>query len=162
MFHAARKKNNRSAFTLIELLVVVAIIGILSTIVIASVNTARRRSRDSRRQQDMKSIQTALDLYYDSPVSNGAYIIQTTTTTAAADAATALATLVTDGHIPQIAIDPLAGGAYYYVSNASGSNYCLTAEMEGAITNDGCISSLNTAMDTITGASTANDYRVGP
>lgn len=57
------RKN--SGFTLIELLVVVAIIGILSSVVMASLNTARAKARDVRRMADLKQIQTALELYYD-------------------------------------------------------------------------------------------------
>jgi len=54
----------RSGFTLIELLVVIAIIGVLSSVVLGSLNTARAKSRDARRMRDMKEIQTALNLYY--------------------------------------------------------------------------------------------------
>jgi general secretion pathway protein G len=57
-------------FTLIELLVVIAIIGILSSVVLASMNNARKKGRDARRRQDLKAIQTALELYYDT---NGQY-----------------------------------------------------------------------------------------
>ena len=57
-------KQNRG-FTLIELLVVIAIIGILSSVVLASLNTARQKSRDARRISDMKQIQLALELYFD-------------------------------------------------------------------------------------------------
>ena len=53
-------------FTLIELLVVVAIIGLLSSIVLASLNSARTKARDTRRLLDMRQIQTALALYKDS------------------------------------------------------------------------------------------------
>lgn len=49
-------------FTLIELLVVIAIIGILSSVVLASLNTARQKGRDARRLQDLKSIVTAVAL----------------------------------------------------------------------------------------------------
>ncbi len=52
-------------FTLIELLVVIAIIGLLSSVVLASLNSARQKSRDSRRIADMLQIRTALELYYD-------------------------------------------------------------------------------------------------
>ena len=50
-------------FTLIELLVVIAIIGILSSVVLASLNSARTKARDTRRVSDMKQIQIALELY---------------------------------------------------------------------------------------------------
>ena len=52
-------------FTLIELLVVIAIIGILSSVVLASLNTARMKGRDARRMADLEQIRTALELYYN-------------------------------------------------------------------------------------------------
>lgn len=58
-------KSTRRGFTLIELLVVIAIIGILSSVVIASMNSARRKSRDARRISDIANIKTALEMYYD-------------------------------------------------------------------------------------------------
>ncbi|MFA6407957.1 MAG: type II secretion system protein [Candidatus Paceibacterota bacterium] len=57
-------------FTLIELLVVISIIGLLSSIVLASLNTAREKARDAKRQEDLHSIQVALELYY---ITHGAY-----------------------------------------------------------------------------------------
>lgn len=62
--------SKQRGFTLIELLVVIAIIGILSSVVLASLNSARTKSRDARRIADLHQIATALNLYYDS---NGAY-----------------------------------------------------------------------------------------
>ncbi|MBX9765469.1 type II secretion system GspH family protein [Patescibacteria group bacterium] len=59
-------KKTAKGFTLIELLVVIAIIGILSSVVLASLNTARLKSRDTRRIADVKQIQLALALYFDS------------------------------------------------------------------------------------------------
>lgn len=58
-----QKKQNRG-FTLIELLVVIAIIGILSSVVLASLKSARVKARDAKRMTEMKSLQTALELYY--------------------------------------------------------------------------------------------------
>ena len=57
-------KNNKG-FTLIELLVVIAIIGILSTLAVLALNSARAKSRDSKRVADIKQIQASLELYYN-------------------------------------------------------------------------------------------------
>ncbi len=62
--------NKKKGFTLIELLVVVAIIGLLSTLSIVALNSARAKARDARRVSDVKQIQTALELYYNE---NGTY-----------------------------------------------------------------------------------------
>ncbi len=50
-------------FTLIELLVVVAIISLLSSIVMASLNSARAKSRDARRLEELHQLDNALSLY---------------------------------------------------------------------------------------------------
>ena len=63
--------DKKTGFTLIELLVVIAIIGILASVVLASLNSARKKSRDARRLADIKQIQVALELYFDA--NNGAY-----------------------------------------------------------------------------------------
>jgi prepilin-type N-terminal cleavage/methylation domain-containing protein len=60
-----KQKMTKRGFTLIELLVVIAIIGILASVVLASLNSARRKSRDARRLADIKQIQVALELYFD-------------------------------------------------------------------------------------------------
>lgn len=57
--------NKQKGFTLIELLVVIAIIGILSSVVLASLNTARQKSRDAKRIADVKQLQLALEFYFD-------------------------------------------------------------------------------------------------
>jgi len=54
----------KRGFTLIELLVVIAIIGMLSSVVLASLNTARGSARDARRLEDLRQLQTAMELYY--------------------------------------------------------------------------------------------------
>lgn len=63
-------KKNKKGFTLIELLVVIAIIGLLATLSVIALNTARMKARDARRVSDVKQIQTALEMYFDS---NAAY-----------------------------------------------------------------------------------------
>lgn len=50
---------------MIELLVVISVIGILSSFVVTSLNSARAKARDALRKADMSQLRTALDLYYD-------------------------------------------------------------------------------------------------
>tara|TARA_B100000745_G_scaffold70940_1_gene42434 strand:- start:5928 stop:6431 length:504 start_codon:yes stop_codon:yes gene_type:complete len=58
------KHSATRGFTLIELLVVIAIIGLLSSTVLASMSSARSKARDAKRKSDLRSAQTALELYY--------------------------------------------------------------------------------------------------
>ena len=51
-------------------MVVIAIIGLLSTVVLISLSGVRAKARDARRIQDLKSLQTALEAYYND---NGTY-----------------------------------------------------------------------------------------
>lgn len=57
-----RQKNRSFGFTLIELLVVVAIIGLLMSMVVASLTAARVRARDAKRLNDMTQVLTGLDV----------------------------------------------------------------------------------------------------
>jgi prepilin-type N-terminal cleavage/methylation domain-containing protein len=65
-------KKSTQGFTLIELLVVIAIVGILSAIVLSSVNAARVKARDARRKSDLAQITKALEVYYSN---NNSYVV---------------------------------------------------------------------------------------
>ncbi len=60
---AGNKNKNRLGFTLIELLVVVAIIGLLSSVILIAVMSARQKARDAARLGDVAQMTTALELY---------------------------------------------------------------------------------------------------
>lgn len=110
--------NKKRGFTLIELLVVIAIIGILSSVVLASLNSARQKSRDARRLSDVKQLQLSLELYYDA---NNNY-------------PTTLAPLAPT-YIAAIPVDPSTAAAYQYAALGSGStcsSYHLGATLENS------------------------------
>jgi prepilin-type N-terminal cleavage/methylation domain-containing protein len=105
-------RRSEKGFTLIELLVVIAIIGILSSVVLASLNTARLKSRDTRRIADIKQLQLALALYFDS--------VQ--------EYPDALSDLAPQ-YIAVVPTDPVGGGAYAY-DNLDGTSggACVVAD----------------------------------
>jgi len=57
-------KSNKG-FTLIELLVVIAIIGILSSVVLASLNTARDKGADAAVKANLANSRAQAELFYD-------------------------------------------------------------------------------------------------
>jgi type II secretion system protein G len=128
------KFQDKKGFTLIELLVVVAVLGLLATIILFSVDNIRAKSRDSRRVADIKSIQEALSMYYNNnylyPDSGGGVIEINGTSDAMSQA------LISDGVIQGVPVDPLnkeMGGVtykYYYQSLDSQIDYELTYYLE--------------------------------
>ena len=101
------------AFTLIELLVDIAIIGLLSSVVLASLNTARSKARDAVRESNLTNLQQALAMY--SLDHNGAYPVASTWNAASPCVAwnTVSANSIIPGLVPtyigSIPVDPAAG-----------------------------------------------------
>jgi len=57
--------QKQKGFTLIELLVVIAIIGLLASVVLVALNSARVKARDTKRKADLSQIVKALEFYYN-------------------------------------------------------------------------------------------------
>lgn len=123
-------RNLKSGFTLIELLVVIAIIGILASIVLGSLNSARQKARDARRVADIKSIQLALEFFYDTcggyPVQDTAGVLSTARTNSGCPTGTTFATFLSA--VPAAPVPP-AGNAYTYLS-ADGLTYTIEFTLE--------------------------------
>jgi prepilin-type N-terminal cleavage/methylation domain-containing protein len=109
-----KQRTENKGFTLIELLVVVAIIGLLASIVIASLNTARQKGRDARRVADGRQMQNALELYNDA--------------TSGFPAATSS---VGTTYISVWPTDPANSATYYYQYKPRGSASVTTAPCPG-------------------------------
>ncbi len=60
-----KKTYLQRGFTLIELLVVIAIIGILSSVVLASLNTARNKGADAAIKSGLTNARAQAELFYD-------------------------------------------------------------------------------------------------
>lgn len=130
-------QSRSRGFTLIELLVVIAIIGILSSVVLASLSTARNKANDGKIQTQLKSLQTAAEVYYST---NGNYGAANTsdckTAGMGADTNSGFKNLVTAANYPDSvaptcltdATVSLAGTAYaahHALLGETGKSWCV-------------------------------------
>ncbi|OHA85132.1 MAG: hypothetical protein A2408_00825 [Candidatus Yonathbacteria bacterium RIFOXYC1_FULL_52_10] len=154
------KKSTQKGFTLIELLVVISIIGLLSSVVLSSLNTARSKGRDAQRISDLTQLQKALALYYDQ---NGRYPNTSGFCTSYDECSSAqgawsstdiavnpLYAVVAGGFISKLPIDPkntpannvlqttASDYSYYYSTSGTNQTYDLVARLENAGNPNSC------------------------
>ena len=80
MKEISMKTNLNKGFTLIELLVVIAIIGILASVILASLNTARAKGADAAIKADLSNARAQAEIYYDNQTPNSYAGVCTATT----------------------------------------------------------------------------------
>jgi len=121
--------TRREGFSLVEVLVVIAIIGIISTIVLVSLNTVRKKARDTKRKVEIYQIGRFLSTQCFLPSGGGGeYDI--------ADLADELRIKYPQyvNMLSQIPKDPSAGSGaktfYYYIVDSDGKKCALYANLE--------------------------------
>ncbi|OGC61259.1 hypothetical protein A2890_02230 [candidate division WWE3 bacterium RIFCSPLOWO2_01_FULL_53_14] len=131
-------KMKKLGFTLLELLVVITIIGLLASVGLASFTRAQARARDAKRQSDITSVRTALEIFYAEnnvyPDTGGGW----------QNIETILDTLIPT-FIKVLPADPGGEGLPYRYRSVTNQGYCLGGKLETATaTSTTCTVSLET------------------
>ena len=123
--------NKEKGFTLIELLVVIAIIGILSSIVLASLNSARTKGQDASASASISSIRAQAELSFDNASPNSYDDVCTDT------AVLQSAVVDANGHEPSCADNTNAWRVSAGLESASVSGFCADSTgFAGRVTAD--------------------------
>ncbi len=126
-------KTKTQGFTLIELLVVIAIIGILSSVVLASLNTARNKGADASVKSGLAQVRVQAELYYDSNTNSYAGFCASANTTMFGGISPQAASAVTcaDGVSVWRASAGLKGAGGYWCVDWTGTSTMKTAAPSG-------------------------------
>jgi len=138
-------RKGERGFTLVELLVVIAIIGVLATLVLLQLGTARAKARDVKRISDINQIRSAVEQYFEDE--GGNYPI-------------AISDALLGKYILKVPKDPLTGVVYEYsydTVNSKLSRFRIAAYLEGFATALGSDADIAVAGWTVAGTDIVDD-----
>ena len=135
--------KNTKGFTLIELLVVIAIIGLLSSVVLSALNTARGKGADSAIKSNLANIRAQAEILYDN---YGGYGVDATPTAFAEAACAATAdTLFADptitNQITSAGNSSSAGGIGAGRCSSTASAWAVSVPLKTNSANAWCVDS---------------------
>ena len=133
----------KKGFTLIELLVVVAIIGILASVVLASLNTARAKGADAAIKANLSNIRAQAELVYDA---TNSYPVGATCSTGLF----ANAGLTAPIYNAIVAATASSGGTVY--CNAAAQAYAASVQLKADTTKHWCVDSTGVSRQTAAAA----------
>ena len=126
-------KKYTKGFTLIELLVVIAIIGILSSVVLVSLNSARNKGNDAKIQADLSGVRAAMEVYYSD---NGGYSLGTTVNNNSCSQVP-----FDDGKISPYLTNKTAACVHNGTASEKATKYAIAATLPSELTTAWCVDS---------------------
>ena len=141
-------KRNKG-FTLIELLVVIAIIGILASVVLASLNSARNKNADASIKSQLNQARTQADLFYSTGSTYNDVCNPTSDTLNPRGINLLVLNAAKVGGLSSVSYNiggtittascnstPTAWAAEVPLKNTAGSMYCVDYTRKGIVTNN--------------------------
>lgn len=140
------KISKSRGFTLIELLVVIAIIGILSSVVLASLNTARNKGTDAAQKSELNGLRAQMALYSDGKTDASTFFtadpqavtIKSSITTRAGDAANSVFSASTTDKLALAAGAKLKDGTWFCVDSFGNATNTASTQKPSSNTTGTC------------------------
>lgn len=154
-------RNKNKGFTLIELLVVIAIIGLLASVVLLALNSARAKSRDAKRLADMRQLASAMELYFNDynqyPSSSGGSNGPSALSAQAIAAAPSLGSMLAPKYIGLIPTEPTPSDCTAATGNGSNQYY-----WQGGLTSNANNYTITFCLGAATGGYSSGPHTLSP